>query len=184
MPGEIRIIAGLWRGRKIVVPNMPALRPTTDQVRETLFNWLSNDIVGARCLDCYAGSGALGFESLSRGAREVVMLDHAKVVVEQLKKTAQALNTQAANIHQFTFLKDKMTFPPFDIVFVDPPFAEDLCVKTAAFLESQCLLMPNALIYLEHSTPLAATDLPANWTLLKTKKTGQVAYHLAQRQGP
>jgi 16S rRNA (guanine966-N2)-methyltransferase len=181
-PGQIRIIGGLWRGRKLKVPDLPGLRPTPDRVRETLFNWLQPMVAGAYCLDLFAGSGALGFEALSRGAAYVEMVDQSVPVIKLLREEAVLL--QAKNIEIYAArVPQQLRLParPFDIVFLDPPFQDDLLLPCCAYLEANGFLAPTAHIYLEARAGLAAESLPPNWQLLKNEKAGQVAYHLALR---
>lgn len=182
VPGQIRIIGGLWRGRKLKVPDLPGVRPTPDRVRETLFNWLQPVIQGARCLDLFAGSGALGFEALSRGASFVEMVDHSGPVVKLLREEAQLLKADNINIYAAIVPQQlKVPAEPFDVVFLDPPFQEDLLGPCCAFLEEKDFLADGAYIYLESAHPLTEQTLPANWQLIKSKKAGHVAYHLALR---
>lgn len=180
--GQIRIIGGKWRGRKISVPALPHLRPTPDRVRETVFNWLAPVIVDAYCLDAFTGSGALGFEALSRGAKAVVMVDESLAVIKQLKETAQRFAADNVEIYRATVPK-QLRLPPqrFNIVFLDPPFQKDLLLPTCFFLEAENFLAEQAYIYLEAPEFLQQNELPENWRLVKSKKAGQVVYHLAQR---
>lgn len=180
-PGEIRIIGGQWRGRKLKVPTVLGLRPTPDRVRETLFNWLSPLLQGAYCLDAFAGSGALGFEALSRGAAHVVMIDQSPLVVSSLKEQLAVFHSHHADIYQAKVPPLKKTLKPFDIVFLDPPFKENILLSMCFYLEKEGLLASQSYIYLESPHALASKDLPANWRLLKSKKAGQVAFHLAER---
>ena len=170
--GEVRIIAGLWRGRKLPVLNAEGLRPTGDRVKETLFNWLTPYIVDSHCLDCFAGSGSLGFEALSRQAN-------------QLKKNLQTLKTtseqaQVINQNSLEFLKQVQNQPHFDVVFLDPPFHFGLAEQAIALLEEKNWLLPHALIYVEteKDKPLSVPD---NLQLLKEKTTGMVSYRLYQK---
>lgn len=183
MQGQIRIIGGQWRSRKIAVPDIPHCRPTPNRVRETLFNWLSPVIQGAYCLDAFAGSGALGFEALSRGAAHVVLVDQDKKVVTLLQQELAQFKADNADIYAAT-LPEQLKTPskPFDIVFLDPPFNQDLLLPMCFYLEEKGLLSDHALIYLEAKTPLDVQALPAAWRIIKSKKAGQVAYHLAKRQ--
>lgn len=131
--GEVRIIAGLWRGRKLPVLNAEGLRPTTDRVKETLFNWLMMDIAESRCLDCFAGSGSLGIEALSRQAQAVVFLEKFANAANQLKKNLQALKTEKGkvfNTDSLLFLAQKNSEAPFDIVFIDPLSIKVLSLKS------------------------------------------------------
>jgi len=148
--GQIRIIGGQWRGRKLPVPDSPGLRPTTDRVRETLFNWLAPYLVGARCLDCFAGSGALGLEALSRYAANATLLEMERGVAQQLQKNLATLKSSAAkvvNTNTLNFLSQNGE--PHDIVFVDPPFRKGLLEETLNLLETRGWLAPQALIYVE-----------------------------------
>jgi 16S rRNA (guanine966-N2)-methyltransferase len=182
VPGQVRIIGGMWRGRKLKVPDLPGLRPTPDRVRETLFNWLQPVIAGAYCLDMFAGSGALGFEALSRGAAFVEMVDQSRPIVDLLRQEAEKLDAHSLEI--YTAVAPHQLRRPshlYDIVFVDPPFTEDLLLPCCHFLEKNAFLADEAYIYLEAKDALDAALLPANWRLLKNKKAGHVNYHLALR---
>ena len=181
--GEVRIIAGLWRGRKLPVLTSQGLRPTGDRVKETLFNWLMPYIVGSRCLDCFAGSGALGFEALSRQAAQVTFVELENAVAQQLKKNVQTLNcaerAQVINQNSLQFLNQPQNQPHFDVVFLDPPFHFNLVEQAAALLHAHNWLRPQALIYLETEKD-HAPNLPPDWRLLKEKHSGQVSYRLYQ----
>jgi 16S rRNA (guanine966-N2)-methyltransferase len=181
--GQIRIIGGQWRGRKIQVPTGPDLRPTPDRVRETLFNWLAPVIQGTHCLDPFAGSGALGFEALSRGAASVVMVDQSLAITKILQDQADIFKTQHADIYRAQ-APEQLKQPQhlFDIVFLDPPFKENLLLPTCFYLEEKKFLAKHALIYLESSVALEESDLPSHWKMIKKKKAGQVTYHLAERR--
>jgi 16S rRNA (guanine966-N2)-methyltransferase len=180
--GQIRIIGGSWRGRKIQVPDVLNLRPTPDRVRETLFNWLAPVISGAYCLDAFAGSGALGFEALSRGAANVIMVEQVKTVVALLQKELLRLKAQNAQVY-CARVPQQLKKPEklFDIVFLDPPYQDNLLLPTCFYLEEQNFLAKEAYIYLETNHLLQQSDLPVNWQLLKSKKAGEVGYHLAHR---
>lgn len=182
MQGTIRIIGGEWRGRKLKVPDSAHLRPTPDRVRETVFNWLAPIIAGTYCLDAFAGSGALGFEALSRGATHVVMVDDSLKIIQLLQEEALLLGAKNAEIYRAKVPNQlKQPIKPFDIVFLDPPFSENLMLPTCLYLEEQHLLAANAYIYLESRETLTEKELPSNWQIIKSKRAGQVAYHLAQR---
>lgn len=178
----LRIIAGEWRGRKIHFPDLPDLRPTPDRVRETLFNWLMPYIEGARCLDLFAGSGALGLEALSRSASEVVFVDRARAVTDYLTQTLDLLHGAKARVVQAAAL-DYLggTAAPFDIVFLDPPYRAGLQAPCAAALEARGWLKPGAFIYVEQASVLPAESLPSNWVLYRDKTAGQVRYCLYRR---
>jgi len=182
-PGQVRIIGGEWRGRKLTVPDSLHLRPTPDRVRETLFNWLSPVIAGAHCLDAFAGTGILGFEALSRGAAHVVMTESAKGCVQHMQDAAAKLQTHKAEIYQAVVPED-LAVPDkkFDVVFLDPPYQTNLLIPTCFYLEKQQFLADNCYIYLESNEVILTENLPPNWELLKSKKAGLVAYHLALRK--
>jgi 16S rRNA (guanine966-N2)-methyltransferase len=183
---EVRIIAGLWRARRILFPDVEGLRPTPDRVRETVFNWLQPVLPGARCLDLFAGSGALGFEALSRGAAATTFVERDQKVCQQLKATAAALGAQNARVESSDALRWLTTTQPlaFDVVFLDPPFAGDLLPAACRALADRAWLAPGASIYLE--TPAASTlsFLPETWTVVRSKSAGQVGYHLARLPAP
>ncbi len=181
--GQIRIIGGQWRGRKLPVPHSPGLRPTTDRVRETLFNWLAPVIQGARCLDCFAGSGALGLEALSRYAAQAVLLESERHVAQQLEKNLQLLradNGQVVHTDSLRWLAQ--AGQPFDVVFLDPPFRQGLLANTLQLLEQHGWLADEAWIYVESEAESAANDIPESWQLHREKIAGQVAYRLYIRQ--
>ncbi|EJG0602746.1 16S rRNA (guanine(966)-N(2))-methyltransferase [Cronobacter sakazakii] len=181
--GQIRIIGGQWRGRKLPVPDSPGLRPTTDRVRETLFNWLAPYLVGARCLDCFAGSGALGLEALSRYAADATLLEMERGVAQQLQKNLATLKSSAAkvvNTNTLNFLNQNGE--PHDIVFVDPPFRKGLLEETLNLLETRGWLAPQALIYVESEVENGLPSVPASWQLHREKVAGQVAYRLYLRE--
>ncbi len=180
---RVRIIAGRWRGRKLTFPDRPGLRPTPDRVRETLFNWLQPTVAGARCLDLFAGSGALGWEALSRGAAELVMVESDGCVVHSLRESARLLEAEGVTIHQgnaFDYLAG--SGEPFDIVFLDPPFRQGLLQECIHQLESCGWLAPRAWIYIEaESGLLEELPLPAGWSIVRSRSAGQVSYNLAER---
>lgn len=181
-PGTVRIIGGKWRGRKLTVANVAELRPTPDRVRETLFNWLQGVIVGARCLDLFAGTGVLGLEALSRGAKEVLFIDQSRLVTDTLKATINTLATLSAHVIQGVspqILKDIKG--PFEVVFLDPPYSANLLLPCCQALEALQLLSKVAYIYLESKEPVVEAALPAHWKLVKQKKAGHVFYQLAMR---
>ena len=180
--GQIRIIAGKYRGRKLPVLMAEGLRPTTDRVKETVFNWLMPYITQATCLDCFAGSGGLGFEALSRGAAQVSLVELNKAAAKQLQANKLLLNAEnlsVINTNAIDFLQQ----PPqsVDLVFLDPPFRKGL-VEQSALLLNQGWLNNKALIYIEMEAEGQQT-LPNNWQLLKEKIAGQVAYRLYQFNG-
>jgi 16S rRNA (guanine966-N2)-methyltransferase len=181
----LRIIGGTWRGRKIHFPRVDAIRPTPDRVRETLFNWLQQDTPGARCLDLYAGSGALGLEALSRGAAQVVFVDAEPAVTRHLSQVLAEFGCdrgQVVTADATRYLRG--TPEPFDIVFVDPPYADRALAGACRLLEESGWLRPGGLAYLEEPASAGAPELSAGWKLLRSKRAGEVGYHLARRGTP
>jgi 16S rRNA (guanine966-N2)-methyltransferase len=178
----VRIIGGGWRGRRITFPDVPGLRPTPDRVRETLFNWLQHDIAGARCLDLFAGSGALGLEALSRGAKELVFVEQSvaasRALQEQLARLGAERRSQVVEMGAARYLRG--VAPAFDIVFLDPPFGRDALAEYLPLLDSGHWLKPGSQVYLENEKAAGAPLLPAHWELLKSKSAGEVGYHLAR----
>lgn len=178
---SLRIISGKWRSRKISFMPSASIRPTTDMMRETLFNWLAPVIHAANCLDLFAGSGALGFEALSRGAKHVVMVDAAMSTITTLKKNAKLL--LAENI-EFCWAKipqnfNKIPQQQFDIVFLDPPFHCNLVKQTCEQLINSGCLAKNALVYIEAEKELNIKSIiPEKWTVLRKKIVGQVGSYL------
>lgn len=170
--GKIRIIGGNWRGRKLDVIHSPGLRPTPDRIRETLFNWLQRKIVGARCLDLFAGTGALAFEALSRGAAEVFLIESNPEIVETLKQHAEILGSENHTIQ----LADaaswlKQGIKSFDIIFLDPPFGQGYIEQCCTLIHEESLLNSNGLVYIESEKDLS---LPSGWKIKKQIKAGKV----------
>lgn len=181
--GQVRIIAGKWRGRRLPVPDLAGLRPTPDRVRETLFNWLATEVAGARCLDLFAGSGALGIEALSRGAAYVELVDKSRDVVESLQTSLREFGAENARVYQASVPKQLQTpAQPFDIVFLDPPYQSDLLLPCLTLLVTHDYLAEGALIYLETDSALTAQQLPDTLELIKAGHAGQVYYHLAKNK--
>ena len=179
--GSIRIIAGKHRGRKLPVLMADGLRPTTDRVKETVFNWLMPYIHDANCLDCFAGAGSLGFEALSRGAAYVQLVELNKAAAKQLSTNKQLLNADnvlVSNTNVLDFLKTQAP-QSFDLIFIDPPFRQNLVTQICELLENSWLA-EQALIYVEMEAE-GEQKIPNNWQLLKEKIAGQVAYRLFQR---
>jgi len=178
--GQIRIIAGKHRGRKLPVLMAEGLRPTTDRVKETVFNWLMPYLSQANCLDCFAGSGGLGFEAFSRGAEAVTLIELNKAAAKQLQDNKQLLKAESLSIHNSDVLLFLSKSAPqcFDLVFLDPPFRKELVTKSATLL-NQGWLNDKAMIYVEMEAETQQV-LPSNWQLIKEKVAGQVAYRLYQ----
>ncbi|MBE2897997.1 16S rRNA (guanine(966)-N(2))-methyltransferase RsmD [Pasteurellaceae bacterium 20609_3] len=178
--GDVRIIAGRYRGRKLPVLNAEGLRPTGDRIKERLFNWLMNDIIDARCLDVFAGSGSLGFEALSRHAGFVQFFELNPQAYRTLQQNLSRLAAPNADIRQGDSLKLLQSAPqaPFDIIFLDPPFHQNLLAPCIQALTQHHWLANNALIYMESEATLTALALPHTWQLLKEKTTGAVCSRL------
>ncbi len=178
--GQTRIIAGQFRGRKLPVLMADGLRPTTDRVKETVFNWLMPYIQDANCLDCFAGSGGLGFEAISRGASAVTLVELNKLAAQQLKDNKALLkadNIQVIQQNALDFLHSNQQ--SYSLVFIDPPFRKGLAQQTAQLL-SEKGLTDDALIYVEMETDHNTQIMPSHWQLLKEKIAGQVVYRLYQ----
>lgn len=182
--GNIRIIAGQYRGRKLPVLMADGLRPTTDRVKETVFNWLMPYVQDATCLDCFAGSGGLGFEALSRGAKSVTFIELNKAAAQQLKENKALLkanNVDVLSTNAINFLQQNQQ--AYSLVFIDPPFRKGLAQQAAEAISSQGLT-ENALIYVEMETDNNNQVMPSHWQLLKEKVAGQVVYRLYQNTQP
>jgi 16S rRNA (guanine966-N2)-methyltransferase len=183
--GFIRVISGQFRGRKLPVKDVQGLRPTTDRIKETVFNWLMQDTRDANVLDCFAGSGGLGFEALSRFASTALFIELDPSAAKQLAQNIATLklqNAQVRHTNSLSFLEQKNSNTPFDLVFVDPPFRKNLAQTSCNLLEINNWLSEEALIYLEVESDLNTFKPPNNWLLIKEKKAGQVFCRLYQRQ--
>jgi 16S rRNA (guanine966-N2)-methyltransferase len=182
---QFRIIGGEWRSRKLSFPDVKGLRPTSGRVRETLFNWLQDDLFGACCLDLFAGSGALGLEAASRGAERVVQVEDNQLVVRALKTNKRLLKADQVSIAKadvLTFLKKKSE-EGYDLIFLDPPFHQDFLLPTCRLLDQNAWTKVGAKIYLEVEKRFDIEEkglLPENWQQLKSKKSGEVRYFLYQ----
>ncbi|MBE2894562.1 16S rRNA (guanine(966)-N(2))-methyltransferase RsmD [Spirabiliibacterium falconis] len=180
--GEVRIIAGRYRGRKLPVLNAEGLRPTGDRIKERLFNWLMNDIVDARCLDVFAGSGSLGFEALSRYAAFVQFFEINPQAHRTLQQNLTRLGADNAGVTCGNSLHLLQVPPPtpFNIVFLDPPFHQNLIAPCIEALIQHNWLAPNALIYIETEASLTALYTPETWQCIKEKSSGAVCSRLYQ----
>ncbi len=208
MKDKLRIIGGDWRSRQLSFVDVPGLRPTPARVRETLFNWLQYEIFGKHCLDLYSGSGALGFEAASRGAKSVIQVENNIQACRCLKDNAEALAAgQIKVVHSDVFRYLEGDAQAFDVVFIDPPFGLDLVVQTCRQLEKNGWLAKQAKIYVEtergfdlscrtflpgtlrvntNSLPAnlsCGASMPENWRQLKSKNAGEVGYYLFERTG-
>lgn len=177
---RIRIIGGKWKRTPIDVPDSPDLRPTPDRVRETLFNWLGQRLDGLRCLDPFAGTGALGLEAASRGAAHVVLVERRRDAVESIARTIERLGASGVQViaaDAFVAMQRlAQAGERFDVVFLDPPFDDDLVDRSLAAVLP--LLAPGARVYVETG---GAFEAPAGWSTLRSDRAGQVRYHLLQR---
>ncbi len=179
-----RIIGGKWRSRKILFDDAQGLRPTTDRIRETVFNWLLPYIHQSCCLDVFAGSGVLGFEALSRGAQSLVFIEQNVKTVTRLKENITSLEADSVSIFNqdaLLWLQAAKCEQKFDLVFLDPPFHSNLLAECCVLLNNSGCLADNAIIYVEHNIG-SKFEPPENWFSLKQKKAGQVAYKLFEYQ--
>ena len=177
--GKLRIIAGKWRRRTIRFDSRANIRPTTDSARETLFNWLQQRIEGSCCLDLFAGSGALGFEVLSRGAERVVLVDFDHKIVANLRRTAEELSADTAEIihsRAMEFLNE--TDMSFDIVFLDPPFYRNTTRSVIEILESKKRMNQGGCVYVEAEREAELTELSGYWEILREFRSGSRAHYL------
>ena len=182
--GRLRIVAGKWRSRLLDIAEVEGLRPTSERIRETLFNWLVPGIQGARCLDLFAGTGALGLEALSRGARSAVFVEQSALAVATLKANIGELDADGTVIRQMDALEYLRGKPegPFDLVLLDPPFAADLNDELCKLLEEKQVLATDSLVYIEQDRSKPEPTLPSGWHVQKNKTAGNVRYMLVRRQ--
>ena len=189
--GELRIIGGQWRGRRLRFEAGEGLRPTLDRYRETLFNWLMHDVEGARCLDLFAGSGALGLEALSRGASHVDFVDSHPKSCQSIKNHLKTLDCMAAQVHQAKaaeWLKlntaEACQNQAYDLVFLDPPFHQDLLQNCCYLLEYHGFIQPNTRIYLEAEAQFNSQKLPSHWQVCKRKDAKNKIFLLLECPSP
>jgi 16S rRNA (guanine966-N2)-methyltransferase len=181
--GRLRIVAGNWRSRLLDIADVPGLRPTSERIRETLFNWLATRINGAHCLDLFAGTGALGLEALSRGARSTVFVEQSARAVDTLNENIKTLGAEGAIVCQMDALRYLSRERPerFDVVFLDPPFGTDMLEELCRLLAERQMLANDACIYLEQNRSAPEPDLPEGWHVSKNKTAGNVRYMLVQQ---
>lgn len=180
--GQLRIIGGIYRSRKLLFPAIEGLRPTGNRIRETLFNWLAPSLKGATCLDLFAGSGALGMEALSRGAGHVTFVDSSPLACRYIRENLDLLGTTIAECHCEDGIRWLgQTRERFDIVFLDPPFSHNLLETVTRVLDECDLVRPGGFIYIEDAVGNPAPSLPVTWRLFRDKKAGNVRYRLYQR---
>ena len=179
----LRLVGGRHGGRKLQFPDARGLRPTADRIRETLFNWLAPVIDGSVCLDLFAGSGALGFEAVSRGASHVTMVEMALPVFRQLQQNTDLLKeARHIELHRQSASSwlEQFSTEQFDVIFLDPPFKENLLQETFEKIFSQEMLKPSGLLYVERDRHQPMPDIPENCTITRDKTAGQVAYSLIE----
>jgi 16S rRNA (guanine966-N2)-methyltransferase len=179
--GRLRIVAGIWRSRFLKIADVPGLRPTAARIRETLFNWLTADLPGARCLDLCAGTGVLGLEALSRGAASVVFVEKSKRAMQILRENIDTLDAAGAELWHGDARRylSRPDLGVFDLVFLDPPYAADIVGELCRLLERHKALAKTAAIYIEYDKREAGPKLPASWQVLKKKTAGNVCFLLA-----
>ncbi|WP_299734259.1 16S rRNA (guanine(966)-N(2))-methyltransferase RsmD [uncultured Endozoicomonas sp.] len=181
--GQLRIIAGEWRSRKLPVADVPGLRPTSDRVRETVFNWLSMITPGANVLDVFSGTGALSFEALSRGAASATILEKSPVAANMLKRNLATLKTSKAQVIETDSLiwLTRPADQPYDLIFLDPPFRMNLLQPACELLERNGYLHENSYLYIEVEKELSPMPAPDNWQQEKVKTAGQLTFSLWSR---
>ena len=180
LPGRLRIVAGNWRSRLLEIADVPGLRPTSERIRETLFNWLAPHIQGARCLDLFAGTGALGLEALSRGAAGSVFVETSAKALATLRHNIDDLQAEGATViaaSAFDYLEAGGAVK-FDVVFLDPPFGEDLLAQACELVERSGALAEGSLVYIEEQKSRSLPELPVGWSVVKERTAGNVRYAL------
>ena len=180
--GRLRIVAGNWRSRLLEIADVPGLRPTAERIRETVFNWLTPHLAGARCLDLFAGTGALGLEALSRGAADVLFIETSPIAVRSLLKNIASLQATNATVRRADAV-NYLQHPgadQFEIVFLDPPFTDDLHGDLCKLLDESSILATDALVYIEEDRAKPEVALPPDWQILKTRTAGNVRYSLVK----
>ncbi len=179
---SVRIIAGEYRSRKLEFPSLEGLRPTADRIRETLFNWLQDSIQGETCLDLFAGSGALGFEALSRGASQVDFVEQNTAAVNSIRGNIERLDAKYGNVYcvdAFEWLgRYALDSKQYGLIFLDPPFKGEMLARAIVKIESANLLSDGGLVYIEKEKQSINDGLPSNWIEVKSKKAGTVQFGL------
>jgi len=180
--GRVRIIAGDWRRRSLEFPAVDDVRPTPDRVRETLFNWVAPLLPGSRCLDLFAGSGALGLEALSRGAGQATFVDQSRALMRALRANLETLNAagsgQVVEADVMAYLEEENSGNAMDLVFLDPPFRAGFVEPVCDRLAGGAWVKAGSLVYIEHESDLPEPQLPPDWALSRRKTAGQVCYSL------
>ena len=180
--GKVRITSGEWKNRNLEVPDIDGLRPTSERVRETLFNWLMPSIHKSVCLDLFAGSGSLGFEALSRGAKHCTFVEKSKLAFSQIKTTRTSLNAVNSEVHNcdaIDFLSSDHNHN-FNLVFLDPPFSDDYLISSIESIHEYQLVSRGGYIYIEFNKNNDLFDLPDNWSVIRKKIYGNVCFNLIE----
>ena len=180
--GKVRITSGEWKNRNLEVPDIDGLRPTSERVRETLFNWLMPSIHKSVCLDLFAGSGSLGFEALSRGAKHCTFVEKSKLAFSQIKTTRTSLNAVNSEVHNcdaIDFLSSVHNHN-FNLVFLDPPFSDDYLISSIESIHEYQLVSRGGYIYIEFNKNNDLFDLPDNWSVIRKKIYGNVCFILIE----
>ena len=180
--GKVRITSGEWKNRNLEVPDIDGLRPTSERVRETLFNWLMPSIHKSVCLDLFAGSGSLGFEALSRGAKHCTFIEKSKLAFSQIKTTRTSLNAVNSEVHNcdaIDFLSSVHNHN-FNLVFLDPPFSDDYLISSIESIHKYQLVSRGGYIYIEFNKNNDLSDLPDNWSVIRKKIYGNVCFILIE----
>ena len=180
--GKVRITSGEWKNRNLEVPDIDGLRPTSERIRETLFNWLMSSIHNSVCLDLFAGSGSLGFEALSRGARHCTFVEKSKLAFRQIKTTRtilNAMNSEAHNCDAIDFLSSVHNHN-FNLVFLDPPFSNNYLISSIESIHEYQLVSSGGYIYIEFNKNNDLSDLPDNWSVIRKKIYGNVCFILIE----
>lgn len=178
---QVRIIGGTHRSRIIRFPDQDGLRPTSDRIKETLFNWIQNDVSNAACLDLFAGSGSLGIEALSRGAKSVHFVESAAEAAKSINENLADLGLEKAVVSRSSveaWLKDSAAQSLFDLVFIDPPYADQKLETICEMVTTAQCIRPGGKVYLENNAELSPESFPESWRLLRQKKAGQVSFYL------
>jgi 16S rRNA (guanine966-N2)-methyltransferase len=176
--GRVRIIAGRYRGRKLGFRAIDGLRPSGDRVRETLFNWLQPWLPESRCLDMFAGSGALGFECASRGAARVDMYENSAVAATDLTRNRDTLQADTVIIHRADVLQAQWHDGPYDIIFIDPPFDRQIHQQAIAMIDREGLAGEGSLVYVEWRKADGQPGVPAHWSMRRDRVAGDVGFAL------
>jgi len=178
--GELRIIGGDWRSRKLRFPDVGGVRPSPARTRETLFNWLNFHLAGSDCLDLFSGSGALGLEALSRGAARATLVDHTPALAAALRENLRLLKADNADVvcQDVEQYLRQPSRPPFDIIFMDPPFRQGWLARLLPLITDGSWVKPGSWVYIEHESELPQAGAPEGWQLHRQKTAGQVTYKL------